>query len=181
MLKKILITCGIFICSLSIAQAGIYVSGLAAYHRIHADDIKDKTLFYRSVIPQLSLGYGQPLWDWAYLGAEIFGSIGAIPASGSNDTILRSDYSYGVSINPGLALDTFLLGYLRFGALNVHFDNMNKTDRAYIAGAGVRYMFGTCWGVVGEYDHLWYRPIENPDLTSPRAEILGIGIVFDFS
>lgn len=175
MLKKLLIASGISIASISNACAGFYLGPTLTYNSYRAGG----GTRYIDASPRATAGFGT-VRDYMYFAGEIFVGPKSIrikddsTASGS----LKTSYSYGASILPGIMFDDTILGYARLGFITTHFEDANATKTGYQVGLGAQTDLTETWSIRAEYDHSVYRSISG--LGTPKADQWSVGFLHHF-
>lgn len=107
---------------------------------------------FRGMPLALFAGYGGRLDSNVYLAGEIFGNVNTMSLDNNG---LKTTYSWGASLLPGLSLGEGVLGFARIGVLRNHFSWKNKTGGE--VGAGVEVGLAREWSLRGEYDYIQYN------------------------
>jgi len=120
-----------------------------------------------------------------YLAGEIFAQHGTQITdyrnnlnNNLNSTGLKTSWGAGLSILPGLVLADTILGYLRLGAIETHFDEAAYTAPGGQVGIGIEGSVSESWDVRAEYIFTWYKSINN--LGSPRSDQYRLGVLYKF-
>lgn len=167
------------------AQMGVdnwYVGATGAVSRadVEIDTPSLGSLQARSVdglLGGLHVGYRKALNSLFVLGGEAFTTVNSaktnysLTASGTEYTYEFKELgSFGVSLLPGLRLNSSGLLYSRMGYINSHFKRTGETDgfggnfdkhqNGFELGAGYELAVTDNWSILGEYDHSYYKTIK---------------------
>jgi|SRR5579885_217354 opacity protein-like surface antigen len=173
MFKKILAITAIFVTSLSTAYAGAFYAGPAFEY----DDFRAGHVRYSGIYPIVFGGYGDWVRDWLYVGGELFGGPKSIDVNNEpkNGQSLKTKYTYGVSIIPGVNLDDMLMAFIRFGFVSTKFQELETTKGGTQLGLGVESKVAECWSVRGEYIYTRYSSVSSAgNLRSDAFMLSGI-------
>lgn len=141
---------------------------------------------YRGMPLNVFAGFGGIITQNFYLAGELFGTL----TSGdlSNNANLRTTYSYGAAIIPGLLLSDRTLAYLRAGVLQSHFTTTGgETVTGGQLGLGVQLSLTQSVDIRGEYDYIFYRAFYAHDYfghlssTSPRSDQFNLSLIYKFN
>jgi opacity protein-like surface antigen len=135
---------------------------------------------YKGLEGTLSLGYGEMLTPNFYLAGEIFGGDSAQlvnyrDAAGNG---VRSTWSYGFDLIPGLMLTDTVLSYLRAGVVRSRFSNQSANANAWQAGLGMQTNVATNWDLRFEYIFNVYRSVNV--IGNPYSDQYNLGLVYKF-
>jgi len=110
----------------------------------------------------LSLGYAAMLNPSWYLAGEIFG-LGTINVkNGTNTnatgmlTSSKNNWSWGGSLIPGFLLTDTVLGTLRLGGQQTHFNDISKSQWGWSIGPGLQTNLNQNWDLRAEYVFTYY-------------------------
>jgi opacity protein-like surface antigen len=173
MLKKSLAVCFLVITSTSYAiPHSLYVAPTLSYANIKVDNVRNEALN-----PQLGIGFGDLVREDLYFGMEAFGVLKSMSHNNSTNNN-PSLNSYGASILPGIPLDNTLLGFMRLGVVNTHFDSYDEDKSGIQVGLGLQAMLNTTWSIRGEYIYTRYQRIDT--LGAPATGQYSLGAVYRF-
>lgn len=169
-------------------QAGPYV-GASVGPRIN---ISGNPFTYAAVEGTLSAGLGH-LWNQRfYLAGEVFGGDsvklktfgqGPLPESVNN---VRSGWSYGFDLLPGVMINDHTLAYLRGGVVNTQFiSNTNigtvtKSPTGWQLGLGMQTNVYKNLDARVEYIYSRYQKVNNPLISIQSANQANLGLVYKF-
>lgn len=153
---------------------------------LHSNSIKSITFgSYRGVPVSMFAGYGGVVNQNFYLAGELSGTIAT--ANISDNTDLKTSYSYGVSVVPGLMLSDHSMLYGRAGVVRTHFTSGNgETRNGGQFGVGLQTSLTQNLDVRGEYDFVAHKSIDSRDAfgerltASPRSDQFNFGLVYKF-
>src|SRR3990167_424691 len=155
------------------AYAGFYAGPLLSFESLSVNGAS-----YQGFMPRLMLGYGGFVREAFFLGAEMEAGTTSIPINNHPNSYagLKTSYSYGISLVPGLALDEYLMGYVRLGVLFSHFSsaNLNATHSGFQRGLGLETKFAENWSVRGEVDYVSYASFANVGSPAAFQYVLGL-------
>lgn len=140
---------------------------------------------FRGVPVNLFAGYGGNVNENFYLAGEVFGTVGTFNLT-KNNSGLKTDYTYGAAIIPGVMLSEQTLAYGRVGILKSHFPDASSNNRAGAQfGAGLQTTLAQNIDLRGEYDYIAYKSTTarsggNKFTFSPRADQFNVGLVYKF-
>jgi len=203
MLKKILIPSVIFLATSTIANAAApYVGLKAGYSNTTyalTNPFSVSTFFNANgAIGGAFLGYGGSIGQWVYLGIETFITTGTLITStkqtgfGTFNTI-SSRYSYGLDINPGLNLNSFMTLFFKFGIIKTRFNLTQSPATPPAQGSDTSTVFSNRLGLglqasinkkVSarlEYIHINYRSFASlGNRIRPRSDQVLLGLAYNF-
>jgi len=173
MFRRLLAIIGISVGCLTSASAGVYMGPLVSYESIRAGGAS-----YEGFTPRLTLGYSDYIRDSLYLAGEILAGGATINHNNgpSATASLKTSYSYGASIIPGVALDRTIMAYGRAGVLKSRFSTLRKTRSGLMLGLGVQIRLTDTWETRAEYDNTKYQSISG--VGSPNADQYSLGLVY---
>lgn len=150
----------------------------------------------------VSLGFGSLLTQSIWLAVEAFGDFSGERTStktvhfnaSTADVRMRTRYSYGLSLLPGVLVKPDALFYLRLGGLQSRFEvhqsvvpssssssTHSSLQGAAVFGAGLQVAMGHSWSVRGEYDRIVYRHFSAfANRISPIDNQLRFGLMYSF-
>jgi opacity protein-like surface antigen len=135
---------------------------------------------YKGLEGTLSLGYAEMLAPNFYLAGELFGGDSAqlvnyrdIASNG-----VRSTWSYGFDLIPGVLLTDSVLGYLRAGVVRTRFNNQGSNANAWQAGLGMQTNVAANWDLRLEYIYSIYRSVNL--IGNPNSDQYNLGLVYKF-
>lgn len=178
MLKKSLVAGVILALTTSIAMAD-QNSYIGAGLGVTVNTARSGSLTsFRGIPFDIFAGYGGLIDPSMYLGAELIGSV-ATAVLDSGD--LKTTYSYGASVIPGLMLTSQTMGFLRFGILRARFSTASSTELAGEFGLGMQVPITQCVDLRAEYDFIAYRSISRSGISgTPRSDQFNLGWLFKF-
>jgi hypothetical protein len=176
MFRRFLATMGLSVGCLSSAFAGIYMGPLVSYESIKAGGAS-----YEGYAPRLTLGYGDYVRDAVWLAGELLAGVGTINHNynPSPTVSLKTSYSYGASILPGVGLDNTLLAYGRIGVMRTRFSNLQQVQNGYQLGLGLQAKLTDVWNMRAEYSNIKYRSMAG--VGRPTADQYSIGLVYKWT
>jgi opacity protein-like surface antigen len=128
----------------------------------------------------LSAGYAAMMSPEFYLAGEIF-AIGtatlkdyAVAANASS----KSNWSYGLSILPGMLITNDLLGYLRGGVTRTHFNSVGENSTGWHIGAGLQTNIMDNLDLRAEYIWTSYNSISG--INHVQSNQANLGLVYKF-
>ncbi len=129
----------------------------------------------------LSAGWGH-LWNQrTYLAGEVFGGSSArvrnYPTAGTGFNV-RSTWSYGADVLPGLMVNDNVLAYLRAGVIRRRFSGMETERTAWRAGVGGETNIYKDLDIRAEYIYSLYQSI--PGIGKPQTNQFNLGLVKKF-
>lgn len=126
----------------------------------------------------LSLGYAM-LNSSFYLGSEIFAQHDAqLQNYRNNSASLKTTWGYGLSVIPGFILADTIMGYLRVGVINTHFEASGGTITGGQVGVGLQAAVAENWDIRSQYVYSFYESLS--DLAAPRSDDFSIGFIYKF-
>jgi opacity protein-like surface antigen len=141
-------------------------------------------------------GYGITVNQKTYVGGEIFvnDASNSVNSSVPGDTAkLKTKYSYGVSLIPGVMVSENTLAYVRAGVVKTRFDyketdgdgNTISSDKSNQTGAqvglGLKTKLTQNVDLRGEYDYTAYRSYKIDGVKfNPSSDAFKVGIVYNF-
>jgi opacity protein-like surface antigen len=175
MFKKLLAIGCLSLCGLSSAMAGLYIGPMFTYNSISAGDID-----YQGFSPRLALGYSTFMNTTLYIAGELEASPFTMDHNNNPNAqgSLKTTYSYGASIIPGVYFDEVVLGYARLGVLDTRFSKLNKTTYGFQLAGGLEVTVARNWQVRGEVGRVQYQFIDN--IGHPYAYQYGVGFTRRF-
>ena len=172
-----------------ILKTGLYLGGQVGYdsYRVR-ESIDASSLGFRTNpvlnangwVGGLMLGYGMMIYDWVYLGGEVFGNLSGASqtmsptrtGSGAVNTDFQVSGSWGVGLLPGIKVTDSTLTYVRLGwnwanlKQNVNVTDVtgaivstgskSETSNGFVFGVGMETLIVENWSLRGEFDHTWY-------------------------
>ena len=138
---------------------------------------------YRSVPFNVFAGYGGVLTQNFYLAGEFTGTLTTI---GVNDNgQVKSTYSYGLGILPGMMLNDRTLAFVRLGVVRTRFSEFNKSQTGGQIGFGLQTSLTQSVDLRGEYDFTAYRSVSDRYYgyrysASPRQDAFNLSLVYKF-
>jgi outer membrane immunogenic protein len=196
-------------CNEKVLHDGFYLGGQVGYdsYRTRANiggTAANPALSATGFVGGLFAGYGQYFSDFYYLGAEIFADYSNASSTfnatdGGTDTVSlkHTAYgSYGISLLPGLKVNTSTLAYLRLGYNTSRLKGQDSANGVYGSGSvsksnwsnGFNYGIGLetavyqNWSVRGEYSHTDYSSFRTPVTKySPSNNQFMVGVLYHFA
>lgn len=133
---------------------------------------------YQGLEGTLSAGFGR-LWDRFYLALEGFAGDSADMRNHTNGAAdIRTTWSFGGDVLPGMMLTDTVLGYFRLGGLVTKFQGPNKNVGAWQVGLGGQTNLYKNLDIRGEYIYSQYS--ETVTLGIPRTNQFNLGLVLKF-
>lgn len=180
MLKKIITTTLI---SFSLLASHAALAGMGPYlgGSINLNDNFSSQSSFRGLSGALLGGFGGTVSDDFYLAGELFGEYGSVVLDnnvGFGSPSLRTTYSYGLSMLPGLMLSNRTMSYLRFGLLKTNFIGIGTTATGGQIGFGIQTSLTQDWDLRGEYDYVGYQKIRG---ISPSTDQFKLGFIYKFN
>lgn len=178
MLKKSLLASAMFALTTTIALADQF-SYIGGGLGITANTARSGSLSsFRGMPFNIFAGYGGLIDPSMYVAGELIGTVAtAILDSGD----LKSSYSYGASIIPGLMLTNSTLGFLRFGVLRARFPSASATTNGAEFGLGMQIGLTQNVDLRAEYDFIAYRSIGRTGFSgTPRSDQFNLGWLYKF-
>lgn len=172
MLRKLLSAACLFVAGLSTANAGsFYLAPTIVYDAISVPGIG-----YNGIGPRLTLGYDDMLTERIYASAEIFTSPTTWKVYNNPNDFgsLKTTYSYGGSLIPGISLDGTIIAYGRLGVIRTRFDNLDTVKNGVQYGIGVQWLLSCPWSLRAEYSYIKYREISNIGHPDTNSYMLGL-------
>jgi opacity protein-like surface antigen len=133
---------------------------------------------YRGIPLNIFAGYGSTINTNLYMGGEIFLTpfTGRISSAGGNG--LRTTYSYGVDILPGVMFSDHTLGYLRAGVVRTHFTSGSQNKTGGQLGLGIQTNMTQYLDIRTEYVFTAYSKVQTS--SSPRSDAFKVGLIYKF-
>lgn len=131
---------------------------------------------FRGVPFSLFAGYGGILNQNFYLAGEVFGTPATAEISDKN--LLKTTYSYGASVIPGVMLSDHTLAYGRVGVVRSRFSELNENANGAQFGFGLQTCLTQNIDLRAEYDFTAYKSVSN--VSSPRQDAFNLGLVYKF-
>jgi opacity protein-like surface antigen len=138
------------------------------------------TANYRDMPFNLLAGYGGLIDQSIYLAGELNVTAGSAEISRSYAN-LKTTYSYGVSVLPGLMLNDRTLAFVRAGLVNTRFSDLGKTKAGAQFGLGLQTGLTQNVDLRGEYDYTAYRSFHANSgeyISSPRTDGFNFALVY---
>lgn len=138
---------------------------------------------YRGVPFNVFAGYGGVLTESFYLAGELTGTLttGVIADNG----MIKSTYSYGASILPGVMLSDHTLAFLRAGVVRTRFSEISTSQTGGQFGFGMQTSLTQSVDLRGEYDFTAYRSVNAKFAgtrysAKPRQDAFNLSLVYKF-
>ncbi|OGT56058.1 MAG: hypothetical protein A3F43_02025 [Gammaproteobacteria bacterium RIFCSPHIGHO2_12_FULL_42_10] len=189
MFKKIIVASAIALvaASTSFADAAPYIgAGIGIVNNTNTVTANGSSFTggaYRGIPLNLSLGYGGSIGQSAYLGGEVFGTVGT--ANISANTQLKTSYGYGASILPGLIIADRTMVFARLGVIESHFQTNNDSRVGGEFGLGSQIALTQQIDIRGEYDFVAYEAKNETSgaatsSVAPRSDQFNLGLIYKF-
>jgi len=140
---------------------------------------------FKGLDGNLSAGYGMMMSPEFYLAGEAFvlgtAKIKDLKNVNVNPNVsTRSNWGWGLSILPGYMLNDHVLGYVRLGGIDTHFNGtgVNSSKWGWQVGPGVQFGLAPNWDLRAEYSYAQYRSVSN--LGNVSANVASLGLVYKF-
>lgn len=183
MLKKMIVASSVLALTTGIAcasSAAPYIgAGLGLVN--NSLTVKDNTLgVYRGIPLNVFAGYGGLITQSFYLAGELGSTL--VTGSISDNKQLRTSYSYGASILPGVMLNDSTMAFGRVGVVKSEFTyNGGDTHNGAQFGAGLQTSLTQNIDLRGEYDFVAYQSEKvNGVSVAPRSDQFNVGLVYKF-
>lgn len=135
---------------------------------------------YRGVPFNVFAGYGGVVNQNFYLAGELDANVGTAEISNKSSG-LKTTYSYGASVLPGVMLSDRTLAFARVGVVRAHFTSPSNNSTGGEVGLGMQTNLTQNLDLRGEYNYISYRSINVAGLsTSPRSDVAKIALVYKF-
>ncbi|TAK72013.1 MAG: porin family protein [Gammaproteobacteria bacterium] len=181
MLKKILIASAILASTIAMADPAPYIgAGLGIVANTTKDGGNGDPANFRGVPFNLFAGYGGVVNQNLYLGGELTGTVGT--GEISDQGRLKTSYSYGASVVPGVMLSDHTLAFGRVGAVKTRFSDQDKSTTGTQLGLGLQTSVTQNVDLRGEYDFTAYNSFTsgNERISAPRSDAFNLGVVYKF-
>lgn len=162
MVKKLLASTALLLGCMSSSYAVSLYFGAAA----EFDNMMGGSASYNGFAPRALLGFGGNIFSPVYLAGEIFADEDVIDQNNTldqNQNSVRTRFSYGGSLLPGISFDPDTVAFVRLGAVETRFNDLNLWRTGYQIGLGGQLTFFNCWTVRGEYTYSRYRNLSQLD------------------
>lgn len=178
MFKKILLSIMMFAATtVAFANPAPYVGiNLGVINNTSSNAGNNEAGFFRGIPVNLFAGYGGFISQGFYLAGELFATLATSPIDDSND--VKTSYSYGFSIIPGVLLSEHTMGFARLGLLRSHFTSVNSNAVGTQVGLGMQTNLTQNVDVRGEYDYTAYRSVGG--IKTPHQDAFNLGLVYSF-
>lgn len=135
---------------------------------------------FRGVPFSLYLGYGGMFNQNFYFAGELNGTVGTAELSNNNG--LKTSYTYGVSVLPGVMLSDHTLAFARVGLVRSRFSDNDVSQTGARFGAGLQTCITQNVDLRGEYDFTAYRSFGNSfgRVSSPRQDAFNLDLIYKF-
>ena len=186
MIKKILLGFALLTSTVGIATAGA-APYVGAGIGVNANTANNGWFGSNRGMPfNILAGYGGLISDSFYLAGELSGTLAT--AVLNNNGALKSTYSYGASVLPGVMLSDHTLGFARAGVVATHFPDVHggKTLTGGQFGVGLQTGLTQNVDLRAEYDFTAYRSttawrFNNVKITSaPRQDAFNLSLIYKF-
>jgi opacity protein-like surface antigen len=186
MFKKILLGTAILASTVGIAAAAGPAPYIGAGLGIATNTPSNNGLFgsNRGTPFNILAGYGGIVSGSFYLAGELNGTVGTAVINDNGS--LKTTYSYGASILPGVMLSDHTLAFARAGIVRTRFSELSQSVNGGQFGFGLQTGLTQSLDLRGEYDFTAYRSV-NMNLapnfrlsTSPRQDAFTLSLVYKF-
>ena len=137
---------------------------------------------YVGIEGTLSLGYGMMLSPSWYLAAELLGADSAqikdYRASTPGHGGVRSSWSWGGSVIPGVMVTDYTLGYIRLGGVSTRFMDQGSNKGGWQVGLGGQTAVAPNWDLRGEYVYTGYSSVSG--IGKPNGDQFNLGVTYKF-
>lgn len=180
MYKKIMLASAMLVTSATVAYAQpvAYVGAGLGMNLNTANNAN--TANYRGMPMNVFAGIGGIVAENVYLAGEV----GATPTTadiGNENGMLKTTYSYGASVLPGVMLSDHTMAFARVGAVETHFSNAGTTKAGFIGGIGMQTSVMQNVDIRGEYDYTGYHTLSHDDFrAAPHMDAVNLGLVYKF-
>lgn len=190
MLKKFLVASSLLIATTGVALANTapYIGaglGITVNTVDDSNSVIKNSLFgnYRGVPFNLFAGFGGVVYQNFYLAGELDGTVGTAEISDNGG--LKTSYSYGASIIPGLMLCDQTLLFARLGIEQTRFSTLSETATGGVFGLGMQTSLTQNIDIRGEYDFNAYRSVSTKLAgisysANPRQDQFNVALVYKF-
>lgn len=186
MFKKVLSSIAILASTVGIASAAGSAPYIGAGLGVAANTSNNSNNVFGSnrVMPfNVLAGYGGVVSDSFYLAGELNGTLGA--GELNNGGKLKTTYSYGASILPGVMLSDHTLAFARAGIVRSRFSSLNTNQTGGQFGLGLQTGLTQNVDLRGEYDFTAYRSVSQKIngvnfSTSPRQDAFNVSLIYKF-
>lgn len=118
-----------------------------------------------------------------YLAGEIFAQHGVTLQNYRNNINanlnpvgVKTTWGTGLSILPGFLVADTLLGYLRFGGIVTHFQDVGQSATGGQVGIGLEGTVSESWDLRAEYTYSFYQSMSG--IGSPRSDQFRLGVLY---
>jgi len=138
---------------------------------------------YRGVPFNVLAGYGGVISDSFYLAGELNGTVAN--AELNNNGVVKTTYSYGASILPGVMLSDHTVAFARAGIVRSRFSDLSKNQTGGQFGLGLQTGLTQNVDLRGEYDFSAYRSVSQKFAgynfsSSPRQDAFNLSLIYKF-
>lgn len=166
-----------------LSSATVVVAGTGPYlgGSINIVDNVSGHSSFRGLTGSVMGGFGGAVNEDTYLAGELFADIGTLVLDNNTSLgspTLRTTYSYGISIIPGLMLSNRTMAYVRIGLLKTNFTGLTSSVTGAQFGLGMQTSITQYWDMRLEYD---YVPYQNTKGVSPSADQFKLGFIYKFN
>jgi len=132
---------------------------------------------YKGLEGIISLGYGGIVSPSFYLAAELFGGGSINLKNYTNSGVsVKSTWSYGLDIIPGIQLTDPVVGYVRLGVVRTRFNDVGNAT-GWRAGVGGQTNLWPNWDLRGEYVYTYYNSVGG---MNPQSDQFNLGLIYKF-
>lgn len=139
----------------------------------------EPSVVYKGIEGILSLGYGGAVSPMFYLAGELFvGDSAQVRNFKFNGNGVKSTWSYGFDLIPGIMLTDYVMGYVRAGVVRTRFSDQGTSATGWQVGIGGQTNLCQNWDLRGEYVFSAYRSVTG--IGHPQADQFNLGVVYKF-
>jgi opacity protein-like surface antigen len=178
MLKRILLSCALFITTIQVAMADpVPYIGIGTGIIINTSNQSLLSTF-RGVPLNFYLGYGGLLDPSFYLASELMVTAGTGTLTSGQ---LKTTYGYGISLIPGLMLTNQTLSFLRFSLLRARASTLSTSPNGGQVGLGMQTGLTQNVDVRMEYDYTFFRGFSRGGTSiGLRSDQFLLGLLYKF-
>jgi opacity protein-like surface antigen len=154
MFKKLIVTTAVLAATgVAVANPAPYV-GASAGVTINTTKSDEVSINARGLPFSVFAGYGGVLNQSFYLAGELSGTFAT---ANMTDNGLKTTYSYGASVIPGVMLSDHTLAFARAGVVRTRFSTFKENQTGAQLGLGMQTSLTQNVDLRGEYDFVSYR------------------------
>lgn len=157
-------------------MSGPYI-GLSAGVR---NNYSGEPAVYKGIEGTLSLGYAGVLTPMFYLAGELFAgdSFNIKNYHDGSPGTVRSTWSWGGSVIPGIMINDFVMGFVRVGGQSTRFQSPGTSKGGWHVGVGGQTSLAPCWDLRAEYVYYQYGRVSG--IGHPATDLFNVGVVYKF-